>query len=125
MVVHCNAVRMNEVYDQYKEFFVSMFHTALWRIYVDNITAGKLCCFVQNFKAGHIQLGIAFANEAGYLPLPAYLKEGTSPKDAETIIELLNETVFDLPDEVCNQILISSMAQRYEGEKEMEEQQVN
>jgi hypothetical protein len=122
MVVHCNADRMNEVYDQYKEYFVSLFHTAMWRIYVDNITAGKLCCFVHNFKNGNIQLGIAYANEAGYMPLPAYFKDGIKHDEAQILADLLSEAVFNLNAEACNQILISSMSARFEGEKEMEEQ---
>lgn len=118
MLKNNSTDRMNEVYEQFKDHFTGSFHTTLWHLYVDDITAGKLTCFIGNFTNAGEQLGIAVANEWGYIPTPAYFKSGITHDKAEEILTALNKEVFDLDEKICDQIVLSSMRKRRPPEVE-------
>lgn len=101
--------KLHEAFDALKEYFECNFHTVLWHIVVDRTTEGKLCCFVLNYTKQGAQLGVAFANESGYMPTPAYFKEKLPRDTAKTVLALLNETIFSISEEQAMQILTSSM----------------
>lgn len=109
MIVNQSTDRMNEVYEKYKQYFLSNFHSVLWHLYVDNTFAGKVTCFVQNFKNGGIMLGIATANESGYTPTPAYFADGTKHDQAQDVLDQLNKDVFGLEEDTAFEIMASSM----------------
>jgi hypothetical protein len=118
MLKNNSTDRMNEVYEQFKEFFISNIHTALWHLYVDDITAGKLTCFAANYTNAGQQLGIAVANEWGYIPTPAYFKDGITYDRAQEILASMNKEVFDLDEKTCDDIVLSSMRKRRSPEVE-------
>lgn len=101
--------KLNEAYDKLKDNFSSFFHTCLWRVCVDNITNGKVACFVSNWTEHGLRLGIAIANEYGYIPCPCYFKEGTKHDRGQEVLEELNRIIFGLNDEAAMLIVTSSM----------------
>lgn len=117
MIINCTTDRMNEVYDKYKQYFLSNFHSVLWHLYVENTFAGNVICFVQNFKNGGIILGIATANESGYTPTPAYFADGIHYDKAQVILDELNKDVFGLNDEATTNITTSSMSKSVKQEE--------
>ncbi len=103
-----NTEKFNKAFDLFKDKFDGCFNTTLWRVCVDNITRGKLACFVSNYTKNGLQLGIAYANESGYIPCPAYFKSHDYD-DACDVLEQLNEIIFELSDKESFRIQVSSM----------------
>lgn len=105
-----NTDKLNEIYEKYNHSFYSFFHTALWRILVDNRHRGKLGCFVVGGMVDEsYRLGFAIANEPGYMPLPAYFVRNITYDMANDILDDINMIAFGLDDNACNLITISSM----------------
>jgi len=105
-----NTDKLNVIYDKYKDYFESNFHTALWRILVDNVQDGKLGCFTHGYVSsrGNV-LAFAIANEYGYLPLPTTFKEGLTYEEYSHILTHINDIAFGLNEDACALIVISSM----------------
>lgn len=103
-----NIDDLDAIFNDFKKEFIGSFHTVLWRIFADGITNNKIACFVGNYDDNGIVLGIAYANEAGYCPSCAYFLT-TNHTVSEKILKELNKRVFDLDEEMCIKIKLSSM----------------
>lgn len=103
--------KLHEAFDTYKKTFETNFHSVLWAVCVNNLTSGKVACFTSCYKDQGLVLGIAIANKKGYIPTPAYFKDGVGLKEVQPILDGLNKIIFGLEPEAATQIIISSMRQ--------------
>jgi hypothetical protein len=102
--------KLRTAYEMHKDFFEGAFHSALWEILANNVFAGKVATFCNNYREEGNQLGVAVANEAGYTPTPAYFKPGIPQNKVDEILAQLNAQVFGLDEKAALHVLVSSMA---------------
>lgn len=102
--------KIHQAYDTYKEKFSGSLHNVLWQVLVNDCIESKVACFTSNYDGkGGAVLGIATANEYGYIPTAVYFKTGTPYNEIRAILKELNKIVFDLDDDACSRIVASSM----------------
>lgn len=104
--------KVSRIYDKFKEKFLGNFHNALWQIIINERFKGKNVAFVQNFNNSGIELGIADKMHRGYTPTATMFDIDVKYDEAETIIDELNQDVFNLSPIEANEITLMSMRQK-------------
>jgi len=110
-----NEAYVQELYEKYKDSFDGFFHSVLWKIIMDGMTAGELATFTvnQNRADGPLQLVVAVAS-GGYLNTAATFK-ATSYAEAMKVAEALSAEVFGYSAECARKIMIQSFINKCEA----------
>lgn len=80
----------------------------------DDVIRGRLCALIAVLRGpGELYgLGIAVANEAGYVPVPLFWCSGDELRELEEHVADLNRELLDLDQKEVDDVIASTMSTR-------------
>lgn len=104
---------LNSIYDANKDNFkpgMCSFHNLLWQLIINETWKDtNIHCFVPVYQDGGNMIAIAENNKYGYHPTYVFFADGIDYKQANNICKRINEEMFGLLSDACDNIVASSM----------------
>jgi len=102
-----NADKVDKINKDFSDRFDGL-HNTLWQILINDSIGGKVAAFTPIVGDGFYTVGVAPANESGYIPTATIIKASHYTKAAADVAAL-NLAVFDLDEKAALEIVASSM----------------